>query len=288
MKSIKEIRKEADFLYSKSSHYLGSLFILVGAITGVATAVLDGLGVELNLIYLPLLVVLFAPFQYGTIKAALLSYERKAKDVKALEYGLMGLKKINKSFLPFVGPMVIIYGIKMLIVGSIAYLISISSTDFINSMIATLTGNIDYIYSSNSFLIASEMVIAIIVAFILGMLLECYFGISYYFAVENQTGLIESLKSSVKVMRGNVWKLIKLRLSFLFQIFITFVVLAFVRYFLTDIINGWFQLMNTSKIFLDLIINILYGIISAIISVMVYRLKEQIALVVFYKELTKE
>lgn len=288
MKSIKEIRKEANFIYSKSSHYIGGLFMVVGSITGIITGLLTVFSNYFNIPFLPVLAILLVvPFEYGLIKAALLSYERKAKEVKTKEFTLLGIKNINKSFVPFVGKKLILFVASLLAI-ALALVLSASLKDFGKVALSLVTGQLDYVYGAKKLLVSGAAIFGLLFGFIVSIALECYFILSYYLVVDKDEGLFASLSHSIKYMRGDVWKFIKLRLSFLPYIFINAMVLGVVNYFLSDTVYGWFQLVNMSPVILDCIVAILYGIASSVITVMIYEVKERLAFVVFYKEVIKE
>ena len=48
MKSVKEIRSEANMLYTKSSHYIVATFIVVGVIMAFASSLMSVLGVQFS------------------------------------------------------------------------------------------------------------------------------------------------------------------------------------------------------------------------------------------------
>ena len=91
MKTAREIKKEADALYQKSSHYIAETFIAIGAVVAIAKGMLELVGVHAGIEYLFLLSILFSPLEFGMIKASLMAYERRAKEVKTAEYTLSGL-----------------------------------------------------------------------------------------------------------------------------------------------------------------------------------------------------
>ena len=288
MKSNREIRQEANFLYSKSSHYIASLFMMIGAITGAITGVITVLADYLNMPLLIVLAVLLAPFEYGIIKSVLLSYDRKAREVSGKDFTFLGIKKLHKSFIPFVGRNVLIALVQILVFGVFIVIGNASTNDLMRGLLGIFGKQIDYIYANNQFLVTGIIVIGYFLALIIGILLECVFSLSYYLVVDKNQGLIKSLSGSINYMKGNLWKFIKLRLSFIPHIFICSVILGIINYFISDTIYGWFQLVNIDPFILDILVSITYGIISSVITVMIYSVKQELAFVVFYKEVTKE
>ena len=84
MKTVKEIKKEADAIYQKSSHYIAESFIAIGAVVAIAKGILDVIGVETGIEYLFILSILFSPLELGMIKAALYACDRRAREVKTV------------------------------------------------------------------------------------------------------------------------------------------------------------------------------------------------------------
>jgi len=288
MKSNREIRQEANFLYSKSSHYIVSLFMMIGAITGTITGVLTVIANYLNMPLLIVLAVLLAPFEYGIIKAVLLSYDRKAKEVSGNGFTFLGIKKLHKSFIPFVGKDVVIALVQILVFSAFIVMANAPTNDLMRGLLGIFGKQIDYIYADNQFLVTGIIAIGFFSVLLIGILLECVFSLSYYLVVDKDQGLIKSLSGSINYMKGNLWKFIKLRLSFIPHIFICSVILGIINYFISDTIYGWFQLVNIDPFILDILVSITYGIISSVITVMIYSVKQELAFVVFYKEVTKE
>lgn len=288
MKTIKEIRSEANLLYSRSSHYITGTFFAVTGIIAVVKSVLDIIGAEVNMPYLYLIVALFSPIEYGMVKASLLAYEHRAKEVKTASFTFAGIKKYFKIMLPFVGRTLIIYLVQTLILMIFVYISSHSLGGLADGLRVVFTGNIEGIFSDGVITIFLGTLLGIVAAIIIGFIVQSYFSLSYYYVVEDDMGLFASLAASVKSMKGHFMTYIGLRLTYLPYVLISAVIVNVFSVALTTMFQQLLTILPSVSIFVfNLILAIMVGLISTLISIMIYKVKETLAITVFYKEVRK-
>lgn len=288
MKTIKEIRSEANLLYSRSSHYITGTFFAVTGIVAVVKSVLDIIGVEVNMPYLYLIAALFSPIEYGMVKASLLAYEHRAKEVKTAPFTFEGIKKYFKIMLPFVGRTLIIYLVQALILMIFVYISSHSLDELAVGLRVVFTGNIEGIFSDGVITIFLGTLLGIVAAIVIGFIVQSYFSLSYYYVVEDGMGLFASLAASVKSMNGHFMTYIGLRLTYLPYVLISAVIVNAFSVALTTMFQQLLTILPSVSIFVfNLILAIMVGLISTLISIMIYKVKETLAITIFYKEVRK-
>lgn len=285
MKSVKEIRNEANLLYTKSSHYIVATFIVVGVITAFASSLMSVLGIQFNLPLLFLAALLFEPVNYGTIKACLLAYQRQARQVTTAKFSLLGFRHYFKAFLPFAGRGAIIYAIQALLIVGFCFLAS--QVDNIMLLLqAVLAGNFDMLFSDNQLIINAAAVAVVIIAVVLGFVLDCYYALSYYYAVDHEVGLLRSLRLSMRSMKGFFWDFIWLRVTYLPYAIATAIISGVVSQAFTTMFQQLISIMPGVPILIfNIVLVAIVAFINTLVSVMIYKVKESLAITVFYKEL---
>lgn len=285
MKSVKEIRSEANMLYTKSSHYIVATFIVVGVIMAFASSLMSVLGVQFNLPLLFLAAVLFEPVQYGTIKASLLAYNRQARQVTTAKFSLLGFRHYFKIFLPFVGRSVFIYAIEALLI--VGFCLIASQADHLMMFLeAVLGGQFDLLLSDGHLIVNAAAIVMIVITVVVGFVLESYLALSNYFAVDHEVGLIRSMRMSFRSMRGFFWDYIWLRITYLPYALATAIIAGVVSRAFTTMFQQLISMMpGVPILFFNILLVAIVAFINTLVSVMIYRVKENLAITVFYKEL---
>lgn len=283
--NTKEIKEQANFLYQKSSHYISGIFLMVGSILGI-------LGGFSYFIPFMVLTVLMETLEVGAVRASLKAYDRKAKEVSTLKYTFMGIKEYPSTFSVFVGKRLIILIIQVLIILGFMVAFSGSVEQVFACVRAILTGSIDFIKTSDQnnviqWLIPAGLIIGFGVAMIVGLFLEIKFALTYYYAVDKDYSLFESLSASWKGMKGRTWSYIGLLFRFAFPYIGALVVITLANLALT---NGFTQLISmlpAMKWILASVMTVLIAIASTTFAVMFYKVKLQLAITIFYKNVVK-
>lgn len=279
----KEIKQHANFLYEKSSHFISGVFM----VTGIILAILGGFS------YYPLFmvaVILFEPLQLGVIRSLLNAYDRQANKVSTANYSLMGLKEYPSAFPVFVGKRIVIILVQLLIVLATMFIISGNIDSVIVAMRGIITGGFEFLYSLDEnnviqWLIPGEMVLGVMVALLVGLYLDIIFALSYFYAIDKDYSLFESLFASAKAMRGNTMRYI----GVLFQYIIPFIG-ATIAILLSKLAleNGFTSLANMMPYMSTPIIVFMVIIVatcSTAFTVMFYKVKMQLAVTVLYKDI---
>lgn len=285
MKTVKEIRQEANEIYKKSSHYIAETFIAISVIVAIAKGLLELVGVQIGIELLVVLGALFAPLELGMVKASLLACERRAKEVKTVEFTLMGLKQYIKIFVPFVGRTIIVYILEAVILALFVYLGSGSLATFPAFLQGVLSGNLDSILSNDAVVLSLGTLGGVIVAIISAFIIDAYFGLSYYFVVEDDMGLMDSLSASIYCMRGNISKYIGIKLSYIIPTLISGVVVNVISIAFQTMFQQLLTIVNVPVIVFTILLVLITSFVSAFVSVMLYKVKESLAYTVFYKDL---
>lgn len=289
MKTMKEIKKEADGLYTKSSHYIAGTFIAIGMITTLAKSVLEIIGMEIGFDYLILAAVLFSPFEYGIVKASLLAYEHKAREVDTKTFTLAGLNKYPHLAIPFIGRSVLIYLVQTIILAVLVYLSAHSFSELSVCLNSILTGGFDKLRVDGQFVIMMGSLCGIILALIVGFLMEAYFSLSYYYVVDHEMGLWDSLAASCKKMSGHLKDYILLRLMYLPYAIVTAVIVNILTISFRTLFQQLVALLPTVPLIVfNLMLASIVAFLNALVAVMIYKVKETLAITVFYKELDSE
>ena len=285
MKTVKEIKKEADVIYQKSSHYIAESFIAIGAVVAIAKGILDVIGVETGIEYLFILSILFSPLELGMIKAALYACDRRAREVKTVEFTLMGIKNYIKNFIPFVGKTVLVYLIEAIVLAIFVYVATSSFATFPSFLQAVLSGNLDTILSNKEIVLSVGTLSGVIVTLISAFFLEAYFGLSYYFVVEEDMGLADSLSASLYCMRGNISKYIGIKLCFIIPMIIASVGINAVTLAFQTMFQQLLTIVNVPLVVFNVMLVVITSFVSAFISVMLYKVKETLAYTILYRDL---
>lgn len=284
--NTKEIKEQANFLYQKSSHYISGTFLAVGAILGI----LSGFSYFVPIMVLTLLM---ETLQIGVIRASLKAYDRKAKEVSTLKYTLMGLKEYPSAFSVFVGKRLVVLLIQVLIVLGAMIMVS-GDVEHVFACVRTLlTGSTSFIQGADvnnaiQWLIPEGMVIGLCLALIVGFYLDIKFALTYYYAVDKDYSLIESLSASWKGMNGRFFSYIGVLLRFIFPFLGAMIAISLSTMALQ---NGFMQLIEmlpSMSFILAVVMTVLIALASITFSVMIYKVKLQLAITVFYKEVIKE
>lgn len=289
MKTVKEIKKEADLLYGKSSHYIAGTFLAISTIVAFAKSALQIIGLEIGWDYLLLVAVIFSPLEYGMIKATLLAYDHEARKVDTVDMTLSGLKSYFKIMVPFIGRTILIYAVQALIVAFFVFLTTRSFDDLAICLNTVLTGQMDNIRVDGQLVIYGGAFLGIIIAIVVGFVLEAYFSLSYYYVVEKNMGLIQSLRASGEHMKGNFWQYILLRLNYLPYAIVSAIAVNIVSIAFRTMFQQLLTLLPTVPLIVfNLLLAAIVAFVSALISVMIYKVKESLAITIFYKEVNKE
>lgn len=285
MKTIKEIRNEANQLYFKSSHYIAGTFMAVTSLMMIVKSVLDVIGVEVGMDYLFVCAALFSPIEYGMVKASLLAYEHHAREVSTAKYTFLGLKNYFKVMLPFVGRTVVVYTIQALVLAAFVYGATHSFDDLALCLSTVLTGNISNIYQDGVIQLVLGTLMGVVTSIIVGFVADAYFALSYYYVVEEKMGLWDSLVASAKSMSGHFWSYILLRLSYLPLVILAGVIVNVFSMALTTMFQQLLTILPAVPVLIfNLLLVISIGLISSLVSIMLYKGKETMAITVFYKE----
>lgn len=286
MKTIKEIKSEANIIYTRSSHYIVGTFMAVTATMTIIKSVLQVIGVNIGINYLFILAALFSPIEYGMVKAAILAYEHKAREVKTASYALAGLKRYFHIMFPFIGKTAIVYLLQTLVLAIFIYWSSHSLNDLAFCLNVVLTGDLGSLFVDGELILLVGSLIGVVVSIIIGFVVDAYFCLAYYYVVEDDAGLWRSLTSSAKAMSGHFWTYVLLRLNYLpFVILSTIIVNIFSIAFQTMFQQLLTIMPTVPVIVFNVILVIIVGLISALVSTMLYKVKETLAITVFYKEI---
>ena len=285
MKTVKEIKKEADALYQKSSHYIAESFIAIGTVVAIAKGLLDVIGLEIGVQYLFILSILFSPLELGMIKAALYACDRRAREVKTVEFTLDGIKNYIKYFVPFVGKTIIVYLIEAIVLAVFVYVTMGSFAAFPSFLQAVLAGNLDTILSNKEIVLSIGTLSGVIITLLCAFFMEAYFGLSYYFVVEEDMGLADSLSASLYCMRGNVSKYIGIKLYFIVPMVIATLGINVVTIALQTMFQQLLTIVNVPLVVFNVLLVVFTSFVSAFISVMLYKVKETLAYTILYRDL---
>ena len=282
--SVKEIKERAEFLYQKSSHYIVGAFLAVGTIV----AIINGFSY-----YVPFLVlaVLVEPLQLGLIRASLKAYDRKGKDVSTLNYTLMGLKEYPSAFPVFVGKRLFVLIIQMIIMAIFMVISSGNITNLVTCLKTFITGTTGYLFNQGTngieWYIPDMMVIGFAVAMLVGLYLQIKLALVYYFAVDKDYSLFESIQASFKAMKGNTIKYLSLLLRYLFLYIVTAVIIVIANIALTNGFQQLIDILPNMAVPIVILMTVLIALASTTFSVMIYEVKLRLAITVFYKDITE-
>lgn len=285
MKTVKEIKKEADTLYQKSSHYIAETFIAIGAVVAIAKGMLEIVGVHTGIEYLFLLSVLFSPLELGMIKASLMAFDRRAKEVKTTEYTFMGLTNYFKIFVPFVGRTLIVYVLEALILAVFVYVSMGSFEMFAMFLESVLAGNLGNILSNKDIVLTVGTLSGVVVTLISAFVIDAYFSLSYYFVVEDDMSLSESISASIYCMNGNIGKYIGIKLQYIVPTIIAAIAVNFVTIAFQTLFQQLLTIVAVPLIIFNVMLVVITAFVSSFISVMLYKVKETLAYTVFYRDL---
>lgn len=283
--TIKEIKEHSEFLYSKSSHYISTLFIITGTIIGT---------VNRFSYYIAMIIfgLLLMPLQFGQVKALLKASERKAKEVDTKDYLLTSLKQYPKNMGVFIGKTAFIIIIQIIILLAFMVISNATLNDVKNVIHTLVTGGENFILTQTEqgykILVPAGMIIGMLTAAIVGIYLQIKLAFVYYFAVDQNFSLLESITASFKSLRGNTIKYIRVWISFLLPIIGTFIL----NYIATLALqNGFYELMKLlprQVILIDCILRFVLALATTTIAVMFYKVKLEIALVTLYKDIVSK
>lgn len=286
MKTIREIRDEANVVYQKSSHYIAESFIAIGATVAIAKGILDLIGAQVGIESLFLLSVLFSPLELGMVKASLLACERRAKEVKTAEFTLLGLKNYFKIFVPFVGRAVLVYAIEAIILAIFVYISSGSLATLPTFLQAVLSGNLESILQNENIILTTGTLAGVILTLVLAFICEAYFGLSYYFVVEDDMGLADSISASVYCMRGNLSKYIGIKLYYIIPTAIAAIVVNVITIAFRTMFQQLLTILPSVPIVVfNVLLVIITSLVSAFVSVLLYKVKETLAYTILYRDL---
>ena len=279
------MKEKANFLYQKGSHYISGTFLAVGIIISI----LNGFSYFVPFM---ILAILLEPLQLGVVRACLKAYDRRAKEVSTTKYTLMGLKEYPSAFSIFVGKRLVVLFIQALILLGFTFLFSGTIDNVIACLKTLVTGNTQFIVQTTSegfqWQVAEGLIIGQFVALVVGIILDIKFALCYYFAVDQDYSLFESLSASWKALKGKTFKYIGLLLRFALPY-----IGAMIAIYLTNMAlsNGFMQMMEflpAMRVPLAAVLTILVAAASTTFSVMIYQVKLQLAITVFYKESIKD
>lgn len=283
--SIKEIKEQSNFLYTKSSQFIATIFIIVGTIIGT---------VSQFSYYVPFLVlsILILPLELGQVRALFKATDRKAKEVDTKKYVLMGLKEYPSAFSVFVGKTLVVILIQALIIGGTMFLVNASVEDVKLCLQTVITGGTNFIMGKNEaghvvWLVPAGMLGGVVLASVVGLFLEIKFALTYYFAVDKDYSLFESLSASWKALKGNTIKYIRLLLAYLWPFLGATIINMIASAALQNGFTELMELVPTYGALIDCILRFILALASTTIAVMFYKVKVQLAIAVFYKDLVK-
>lgn len=284
MKSVKEIKKEANEIYSRSSHYIVGTFLVTLIITGMVGNVLDAFGIAYHRPYLGFLTILLAPMSVGMVKASLLAYDHKASKVKTKSFTLEGISHYGQYAMPFVGKELVLKGIMVFLVSLVFFIFGLSD-GFGSALTAVLTGRINDI---GSFGMVGAL-LATVFVLVLNVIVGGYLAFAEYLVVERGASLKESLVGSFQMMQGNLWSYFKLRLSYFPYMLLTVIVVNVFSISFNTMFNQLLTLTpQVPAMVYTVILNMVLAVISSFVGVMIYQVKERLAVMVMYKELSKD
>ncbi len=289
MKTYKEIKQEANLIYTRSSHYITGTFIVVCTITGIATAILQLIGTEIHMPAIILLSCLFSPFEYGMVHACLRSYVRKAREITTNQTPWLGLKYYGAIFLPYAGKTLILTVSQGLLLALFVFIGGRYWDEFWLCFGTVLTGNVDYLMQDGQFTVTVSSLLGIVTAIIAGFVMEGYFAFAYYLVNEENQGLLESLTTSYQMMNGHFMTYLKIRLSYLPHAILTMVVVNIFSISLTTMFQQLAALLPGIPLFVfNILLSAIVAAISAFAGVMFYREKQMLAITVLYEDIKKE
>ena len=293
----KEIKQQANFLYSKSGQYIVSLFIITQTITSfVALYVGYWIGLIISL--------LLTPIELGMYRALLKSYDRKAREVNTKEYLLSGFKDIKKWGPIFIGKTLYIWAIKAVVLVLGMLLLDRSGFSSIGVALKSvwtgdtslLLGNLD-ITSAMAALadgtletgISLGIYISALLAEIVGFIVGIYYTLTYFFAVDHEEYDIgDSLRASRQAMTGNFLFYIGLALRFAIRYIISVILAAIVNSSLYSLYNMLLDYIPSfTQLPLGVAFNLLMAAVGVIIAIALYQVKWMLSLTILYKETQK-
>ena len=104
--------------------------------------------------------------------------------------------------------------------------------------------------------------------------------------MDHEVGLIRSMRMSFRSMRGFFWDYIWLRITYLPYALATAIIAGVVSRAFTTMFQQLISMMpGVPILFFNILLVAIVAFINTLVSVMIYRVKEDLAITVFYKEL---
>ena len=149
-----------------------------------------------------------------------------------------------------------------------------------------LNFGIESILSNDTLTLSFGMLAGVILALVVAFFAEAYLGLSYYFVVEDEMSLGESLSASVYCMRGNITKYIGIKLVYIIP---TIIALVGVNVFSIAFRTMFQQLVaivpGVPIVVFNLMLVVINAIVSAFLSTILYKVKESISFALLYRDL---
>lgn len=245
--------------------------------------------------FIPVMVIsiLISTLELGVIRSCFKACDRKAKDVNTMKYTLMGIKEYPSAFSVFVGKKLIVIIIQMMIIVGAMLFLSGDVEHAFACLRALLTGSMTFIQLPDAtgiiqWAIPVGMVLALALAVIVGFLLDIKFALTYYFAVDKDYSLFESLSASWKAMRGNTFSYIGLLLRFALPYLGAMVAIYLSNMALTNGFGEMVKLLPALAMPIAALMTVIIACATTAFAVMIYRVKMQLAITLFYKKITSE
>lgn len=230
--------------------------------------------------------ILIMPATQGLITSSLKAYRDSGETVETYEDGLYGFKNWTKlfgtyftyNFIKFV-----IFFIEVILVTTLVYMVfGDQLMEAVELISQTNYGFLSYEYALMSALGAVFTVLAmivlpnIIVIIITNIIYDLFFFPVFYLLEDGVKGF-EAMGIAKRMMKGKKKQLFLLKLSFF-----GWIVLAYILTVIIGTVISMLIPIGDNGTFLFTII------LSAIISVLVYRVRYQLAMTIFYKEVVGE
>ena len=115
--------------------------------------------------------------------------------------------------------------------------------------------------------------------------IDAYFSLSYYFVVEDDMSLSESISASIYCMNGNIGKYIGIKLQYIIPTIIAAIAVNFVTIAFQTLFQQLLTIVAVPLIIFNVMLVVITAFVSSFISVMLYKVKETLAYTVFYRDL---
>lgn len=281
--SIKEIKTEAKSIYNRSSHYIVGTFIASLIVIGIVNNILDVLGTVSGISLLSFFAIFLSPMSAGMYKASLQAYKHEANQVTTKAYTLLGLKHYRRYF-GLVGTKLLGDFLGILIMAMIVFVLGLGTLGMTNAVEFILSGNLVDIVGFGTV----SMVFAILISLALSVVVSGYLTMTDLMIVEKEMPFKKALSASLKLMKGHLWHYLLIRLSYVPHAILTAIIVNVFSISLNTLFNQLLTITPSLAFIYSILMNVLLAVISTFAGVMIYQVKQQLAVVVLYKKIENE